>query len=237
MCGRFTLAKEEDELLERFDAIGLSFPYVPRYNIAPRQWVTAVLRKDGVNRIGQLQWGLLPPWAKDERMASQLLNAKAETIREKPSFRKAYLSKRCLIPADGFYEWKLTPRGKQPMRIQLKDRGIFSMAGLYEFWKDPNMPDRQAIATCTVITTTPNRLMEGIHDRMPVILSREDEHRWLDRHEDPDLLYQLLRPYPAEDMIAYPVSKLVGNVKNELPECIDEMSHEYGDVDEEPTLF
>ncbi|MFD2615622.1 SOS response-associated peptidase [Paenibacillus gansuensis] len=233
MCGRFTLTKEEDELLDRFEAVGLSFPYVPRYNVAPRQYVTAVIRGDNGNRVGQLQWGLIPSWAKDEKMASQLLNAKAETVLEKPSFRNSFLHKRCLIPADGFYEWRKTPRGKQPMRIQMKHRGIFSMAGLYETWSDPAQPGR-SIATCTILTTAPNSLMEPIHDRMPVILRREDEDIWLSRDmTDKERLLQLCRPFPSEEMMAYPVSPLVGSVKNESPECIQEAEY----IPDEPLLF
>jgi putative SOS response-associated peptidase YedK len=151
----------------------------------------------------------------------KMINARAESITEKPVFRASFQRKRCLIPADSFYEWKKIGTDKQPMRILRKDEGIFSMAGLYDTW---TAPDGQKVSTCTIITTTPNELMADIHDRMPVILKLEDEKIWLDRTQKVENLQALLRPFPAEDMFAYPVSKIVGNVKNDSPECTEALN-------------
>ncbi|QDX94370.1 SOS response-associated peptidase [Brevibacillus laterosporus] len=164
--------------------------------------------------MGQLRWGLIPSWSKDEKMAYKMINAKAETIREKPSFKNLFIRKRCIIPADGFYEWMKIGNDKQPMRIMVKDKGVFSLAGLYDTWKSP---DGGRINTCTIITTKPNTLMADIHDRMPVIIKREDESLWLNRDvQDGELLESLLLPFEEEQMQAYPVSKMVGNVRNDF---------------------
>ncbi|GIM48485.1 putative SOS response-associated peptidase YoqW [Collibacillus ludicampi] len=219
MCGRFTLTVPVESLIERFQVDQVPFDYQPRYNIAPGQLITAVVAHERKKRIGQLKWGLIPSWAKDEKIGYKMINAKAETVQEKPAFRNAFKKRRCIIPADGFYEWKRNEDGsKQPMRIMLKDKSIFGMAGLYETWI---APDGQKVHSCTIITTKPNGLMEQIHDRMPVILRREDEGIWLDREKaDLELLQSLLEPYPEEEMFAYPVQPMVGNVKNDVPECI-----------------
>lgn len=221
MCGRFTLTVTEDQLKMRFDLEDVPFDYQPRYNIAPGQMVTAVIAQAGQKRIGELKWGLVPAWAKDPSIGFKTINAKSETVAEKPSFKNAFQRKRCLIPADGFYEWQQTASGKQPMRILLKEREIFSMAGLYDTW---TAPDGTKLHTCTLLTTKPNSLVAPIHDRMPVILRREEEDLWLDReHFDGDLLHSLLIPYPEAEMFAYPVSPMVGQVKNDLPACIAEL--------------
>ncbi|QDX94699.1 SOS response-associated peptidase [Brevibacillus laterosporus] len=221
MCGRFTLFVKPDDLKERYSLEEIPFELIPRYNIAPTQHITAIINDKGRNRIGQLKWGLIPSWSKDEKMAYKMINAKAETIREKPSFKKLFIRKRCIIPADGFYEWKKIDSDKQPMRIMMKDEGIFSLAGLYDTWTSP---EGVRINTCTIITTKPNTLMADIHDRMPVIIKREDESLWLNRDvQDGELLESLLLPFDEEQMKAYPVSKMVGNVRNDLPECIAEI--------------
>lgn len=222
MCGRFTLTVTPDQLAMRFEAAEPEFGYVPRYNIAPGQNITAVIQSEGKNRIGQLKWGLVPHWAQDEKIGYKMINAKSETVAEKPAFKSAFLRKRCLIPADGFYEWQKTADGgKQPMRILLKHQDLFAFAGLYETW---TAPDGSKLHTCTVLTTKPNGLVAPIHDRMPVILRREDEAIWLDREkQDAELLHSLLVPYPEDEMYAYPVDKMVGNVRNEVPDCIVSM--------------
>lgn len=219
MCGRYTLTVTLDELMAYYWVDAVSIPYhQPRYNVAPGQMIMAVIHDGTQNRIGELKWGLIPSWAKDEKGAGRMINARAETLSEKPAYRIPFMRKRCLIPADGFYEWKKTDRGKQPMRIVLKGGGIFSFAGLYDTWI---APDGRKISTCTIVTTEPNRLMVDIHDRMPVILTGEDEHRWLDRNiRDPEILKPLLKPYPAEQMTAYPVTPAVGNAKLDLPDFI-----------------
>lgn len=221
MCGRFTFAVTPEMFMQRYNLEQLSFDLEPRYNIAPSQMIPAVLQERGQNRAGQLKWGLVPRWAQDERIGFKMINARAETVADKPAFREAFRRKRCILPADGFYEWKRVDGSKQPMRIMLKSEQVFSMAGLYETW---TAPDGRKVHSCTVITTKPNELVQDIHDRMPVILRPEDEDLWLNREAfDPDLLQSLLRPFPADEMTAYPVAAMVGNVRNDLPECIRPM--------------
>ncbi|XOS94503.1 SOS response-associated peptidase [Brevibacillus laterosporus] len=164
--------------------------------------------------MGKLKWGLIPSWSKDEKMAYKMINAKAETIRKKPSFKNLFNRKRCIIPSDGFYEWMKIGNDKQPMRIMMKDEGVFSLAGLYDTWINS---EGARINTCTIITTKPNTLMADIHDRMPVIIKREDESLWLNRDvQDGELLESLLLPFDEKQMKAYPVSKMVGNVINDF---------------------
>ncbi|MBD0380416.1 SOS response-associated peptidase [Paenibacillus sedimenti] len=223
MCGRYTITVMLEELLLRYD-IYYKYPskYSPKYNVAPGQMVMAIVHDGEKNRLGELRWGLIPEWANDEKIAYQTLNARSETLSDKPAFRTPFQRKRCLIPADSFYEWKGTGKQKQPMRIMLKSKGIFSMAGLYDTWVSP---DGAKISTCTVVTTAPNELVADIHDRMPVILPREAEAAWLDRRiTNTEVLRPMLKPYPAEEMIAYPVSGRVGNVRNDDESCIEELS-------------
>ncbi len=223
MCGRFTVVVTMDELIRRYLTEQPMARYnTPRYNIAPMQEVWAVIHDGVKNRLGELRWGLVPSWAKDDKIGSKTINARAETLLERASFKTLVGRKRALIPADGFYEWKKSGNMKQPMRITLKDDALFSMAGLYDTWQ---APDGSRLSTCTIITTTPNDLMADIHDRMPVILHPEDEAFWLDRsNSDIDALTALLKPYPADKMRAYPVSPIVGNVKNDSEECIAEQA-------------
>lgn len=219
MCGRFTLTVTPEELMLHFYSnLSGSAAYQPRFNISPAQMVVAVIHDGHKNRIGSLKWGLLPSWAKDEKM--MLVNARAETLREKPAFKLPLARKRCLIPADSFYEWRITSQGKQPMRILLKSENMFSMAGLYDTWI---APDGRKVSSCTIITTTPNSLVADIHHRMPVIVSPQDEAVWLNKDiQDPGTLMPLLTPFPAEEMKAYPVSPRVGNARYDDPECIQE---------------
>lgn len=225
MCGRYTITISLEELLLRFHIDGeFTLYHRPRYNVAPGQLVPAVINDGQRNRIGELKWGLVPQWAKEESIGAKMMNARAETVAEKPAYRLPFERKRCVIPADGFYEWKKKDGGKskQPMRIVLKDEAVFAMAGLYDTW---TAPDGRKISTCTIVTTAPNRLMADIHDRMPVILRPEHEALWLDRGvRETSRLLDLLRPYPAEEMRAYPVASGVGNVNNDDPECIREIA-------------
>ncbi|MEK4510436.1 SOS response-associated peptidase [Paenibacillus anaericanus] len=223
MCGRYTITVTIEQLMIRYmtDDVAMA-QYGPRYNVAPMQYIPAVINTSSGNRIGQLRWGLVPSRAKDDKHASKLINARAETLLEKPSFKKLISTRRCIIPADGFYEWKKQDDGKQPMRIVMSDRSIFSMAGLYDIWVDA---EGKKTSTCTIITTTPNRLMEDIYDRMPVILRPEDEADWLGRNNnDVQSLLALLKPYDASKMSAYPVSSAVGNVRNDSKELIEQLS-------------
>ncbi len=220
MCGRFTLFAPADEIARRFQ-VANRFPdsYYPRYNIAPTQPVLAVISDGKQNRIGYLRWGLIPPWAKDEKIGNKLINARAETLTEKPSFREAVRRRRCLIVADGFYEWAQTVHGKQPMRVQLKDGRLFAMAGLWERWR---APDGNWVNTCTIVTTEANERLKAIHPRMPVILAEEDEATWLDPSLEDAVFWQpLLKSYPADEMVAYPVSNKVNRASYDAPELIE----------------
>jgi len=221
MCGRYTIVVSMEELMMRYlNELPMDKFHIPRFNVAPMQNVTAVIHDGTRNRLGELRWGLVPSWAKDDKIGSKMINARAETLLEKNAFKLLVRRKRAIVPADGFYEWKKNGNLKQPMRITMKDGSLFSMAGLYDTWI---APDGRKISTCTIITTEPNGLMADIHDRMPVILRPEDEAEWLDRgNEDTRGLMTLLRPFAADKMRAYPVSPKVGNVKNDTPDCIEE---------------
>jgi putative SOS response-associated peptidase YedK len=223
MCGRYTIVVSMEELMLRYlDELPTNRYHTPRYNVAPMQNILAVVHDGEKNRLGEMRWGLVPSWASDDRLGSKMINARAETLLEKTSFKNLIRRKRAIIPADGFYEWKQVGDTKQPMRITMKDKAIFSMAALYDIW---TAPDGRKISTCTIITTTPNRLMEDIHSRMPVILRPEDEASWLNRgNDDIEQLTSLLRQYSADEMRAYPVSSLVGNVKNDSEQCIVEQT-------------
>jgi putative SOS response-associated peptidase YedK len=219
MCGRFTLSLDGAGLQQAFpDFTPPAGTVAARYNIAPTQPV-AVVTNDGKNRIEFFHWGLIPSWAKDPSIGHKLINARAETLAEKPSFRSAYKRRRCLVLADGFYEWrKDDAKTKTPLYIRLKDGQPFAFAGLWEVWHSP-LGDE--IPSCAIITTEPNSLMASIHNRMPVILPRGEWREWLDPAERGAISLQgLLVPYPAEAMMAYPVSTAVNNPRVDAPELI-----------------
>ncbi|MFN4219045.1 MAG: SOS response-associated peptidase [Candidatus Bipolaricaulia bacterium] len=222
MCGRFTLTLSTAQIEARF-GVPLPAQYKPRYNIAPTQEILALIADDQGRRIEPLRWGLIPHWAKDPQIAQKLINARAETLFEKPSFRDAVRRRRCLILADGFYEWRQTPSGKKtPVYVRLKSREPFGFAGLWESW---NSPDGQTLKTCTIITTEPNELIKPIHNRMPVIVSREYEELWLDPSPKARAeLERVLRPYHAEELELYDVSATVNSPSNDGPECIAPVS-------------
>lgn len=212
MCGRFTFTDFEG-IEERFQIPQPNLK--PNYNVAPTQDVPVIVNH---GQLAMFRWGLIPFWAKDAAIGNKMINARAETIDEKPSFKHSLQRKRCLVVADGFYEWKKEGSTKRPHRITLKNKELFGFAGLWDTWKSPSGD----IVSCTIITTTPNELMEGIHDRMPVILSRDSERVWLDQSiVDGGYLKSLLVPYPAERMMAYEVSAFVNSVKNNGPECLE----------------
>ena len=219
MCGRFTLATDPSEVNEDFQGIEFPAQFAARFNIAPTQPVLAI-RNDGRQVADFLVWGLIPSWAKDPTIGSRLINARGETLAEKPAFRGAYKYKRCLIPADGFYEWKAQPSAKPkvPYYVQLKSRKPFAFAGLWDEWRSS---DGSVVQSCAIITTSPNELMASIHNRMPVILRSKDYGEWLDHApRPPDSLQHLIQPLPAELMQAYPVSTLVNSPSNDSPEVI-----------------
>jgi len=217
MCGRYTLAADPAKIAERFGLDPQDAGPPPRYNIAPGQDVPIIVN-EGRNRVRILRWGLVPSWAKDAAFGRRLINARAETLRDKPSFREAFARRRCLIPADGFYEWRREPGQKRvPMRFAFKSREPFAFAGLWESWRDPQGRD---IKTFTIVTTEANDLVRPHHPRMPAILRPETEAAWLDSgSDDPSRLASLLAPYPAKDMDAYEVSDLVNSPANDMPAC------------------
>jgi len=220
MCGRFTLTTNLGAVAARFGVSRFleEAGRVPRYNIAPTQLVI-VVNDDGTRHLTQMRWGLIPSWAKDPAIGNRMINARAETVATKPAFRVALRKRRCLMPADGFYEWQPIGRRKQPVYITLKTREPFSFAGLWETWTSSN---GEEILSCTIITTEANELLTPIHDRMPVILTRDAEAVWLDPAiQDPARLLPLLTPYRAEEMEVYPVNLRVNNPGNDGPECIE----------------
>ncbi len=220
MCGRFTLVVSPEQLQTAFPWIGESANQVqPRYNIAPTQPVAVIPNREP-RKLDHFVWGLIPSWAKDPKMGSRMINARAEGVAEKPSFRAAFRRRRCLIPATGFYEWQKNPgqKSKTPMYIQLKSGSPFAFAGLWEDWRSP---DGSQVLSCTIITTEPNSFMAPIHNRMPVILPPDAYDTWLAIGEvERGALQSLLKPYPAEEMTAFPVSTLVNSPANDLPQCI-----------------
>ncbi len=220
MCGRFTLTAGKKKLAESFAEFEPPEQLAPRYNIAPSQPI-AVVANNGENKVEFFQWGLIPSWAKDPKIGNRMINARSETLAEKPSFRNAYKRRRCLILADGFYEWHKNPdKTKTPMYIQLESRDPFAFAGLWELW---HSPDGDHLLSCTIITTQPNAFMANIHNRMPVILPRQAYKQWLDpaEHKSTEQLQALLVPYPAKEMTAHPVSTTVNNPRNDVPDCIE----------------
>jgi putative SOS response-associated peptidase YedK len=210
MCGRYSFVPGE-QLFERFAAENQQLPLHPQPNVAPGSTMPVVVR-NSPNRVALMQWGLVPFFAKEPRTSYKTINARAETVSTAPTFRRPFRTRRCLVPASGFYEWKQTEHGKVPHYIRLKNHDLFAFAGLYDIWQDGAGNE---LTTYTIITTTPNSLMAPIHHRMPVLLRREDEDVWLDKAvQDVESLLALLRPYPADEMEAYPVSKAVNNPAN-----------------------
>jgi putative SOS response-associated peptidase YedK len=219
MCGRFILTVEPADLEDAYPEFNYPSELTARYNIAPTQPVL-VVPNDGTNRADYFVWGLIPSWAKDPTIGSRLINARAETLAEKPSFRSAYKYHRCIIFANGFYEWKTVPGSKikTPHLIKLKSGKPFAFAGLWEHWQSP---DGSEIKSATIITTTPNELMATIHDRMPVILPQTGFTQWLDPQPVfPVNLKSLLVPYPSNEMESYPVSTKVNSPANDRPELV-----------------
>ncbi len=222
MCGRYTLTVSAEVLAQEFGITG-PLPQLPSsYNIAPAREVAAVrAEEDGTRMLELLWWGLIPSWADDPGIGNKLINARSETVAEKPSFRRAFRERRCLILADGFYEWQKTDDGKQPYYIRMKDGSPFAFAGLWESWRGNGKQTR----SCTILTTDANDLVGEIHHRMPVILPPEDYELWLApdvREAEP--LHTLLRPYPSEAMEAYPVSRFVNRPANDGERCIESMA-------------
>lgn len=218
MCGRYTLAAEVEQLQARFQFDAPVPDYAPSYNIAPSQDVLAVIRDEEANRAGLLRWGLVPSWAKDPKVGYRMINARAESAAEKPSFRRALRQRRCLVVADGYYEWQRRDKQKIPMYVRLRSREPFAFAGLWERWHGP---DDTTLVTCTILTTEANEWIEPVHHRMPVILDASQEALWLDRSvTEPEALQPLLEPVQADILEAYAVSSQVNSARNNSPACI-----------------
>ena len=217
MCGRYTLRTPVDSLVERFKIDEYPSSITPSYNVAPTQEVAAVVEEEEKRKLEVFHWGLIPSWAKDHAIGNKMINARAETVSEKPSFRSAFKKRRCLILADGFYEWQKTESVKQPYHINMEDGSPFAFAGLWEIWKNG-----EEIRSCTIITTEANDLMNEIHHRMPVILHPEDYGMWLDPDfDEKELLTSLLQPYPSDEMEAYTVSTRVNKPSNNEPSVVE----------------
>jgi putative SOS response-associated peptidase YedK len=224
MCGRFALKTPPLKIQEHF-YLPEEVDLPPRYNIAPSQNIAVVRQLPGnsFRNLNLLRWGLVPFWAGDIKIGHRLINARGETVSEKPSFRAAFRKRRCLIPADGFYEWLHTGSTKQPMFLQLTGATLFSFAGLWESWTGP---DGSRLESCTIITTKPNALIRHVHDRMPVILHPDQYDSWLQEITPPPVLQKMLSPYPAEGMEMYPVSQAVNSPKNDTPACVEPLKQQ-----------
>ncbi|MCC6484430.1 MAG: SOS response-associated peptidase [Armatimonadetes bacterium] len=230
MCGRYTLTEVSPEALRKIFLLQHVPELRPRYNIAPSQDIAVIRegRDTGARNVEMLHWGLIPSWAKEEKIGNRMINLRAETVAQKPGFKGAFRYRRCLIPADGFYEWALpdsSPR-KQPVYIRRIDAQPFAFGGLWDRWVSPDGAD---IESCTIITTQPNNLISPLHDRMPVIIGPQNYAEWLSpENHDTQTLLRLLAPSPSEELEAYPVSPIVNNPRNEDPACIAPLAQPSG---------
>lgn len=225
MCGRFVRKSTITVIEDEFDIYEVQWAFEPSYNIAPSQDIACVVGNGG-NRLVKFRWGLVPFWANDPSIGYKMINARAETLTQKKSFARAFKTQRCLIVADGFYEWRKLADGKSkvPMYIHLRVGRPFGLAGLYEKWKSK---DGMMLQTCTIITTQPNELMMPIHNRMPVIIAPNDRNVWLDKEiQDPGVLMPMLRPYASDRMEAYSVSKRVNSPSYNETDCIEPLNAE-----------
>src|SRR6202047_2908820 len=214
MCGRYRLSRRKQIIEEHFDAVSSEEDWSPRFNIAPTHSVPVILQnpKEPVWELSLMRWGLIPSWAKDSSAAARMINARSETAATKPAFRDALKSRRCLIPADGFYEWMRMEKTKQPYCFEINNGELFAFAGLWERWKDPT---GNWIKTCSILTTTPNAVASAVHDRMPVILDPDSYDLWLDPGmKDVSAASEMLKPYDARRVRGYPVSTRINHVAN-----------------------
>ena len=228
MCGRYRLSKTEKYLVEKFGvSIADDFRYIPRYNVAPTQEVAVIRQDQGSPKrvLSAMRWGLIPYWAKDVSIGNRMINARAEGCADKTAFKEPLVKRRCLIPADGFYEWQRSGSGrhatKQPFLFKMKDDSAFAFAGIWERWKSP---DGRVIESCSIFTTEPNEIAREVHDRMPVILAPEHYDLWLDpKFNDVEELQAMLKPFDARLMDKVPVSDRVNSPANDDPECAAEV--------------
>jgi putative SOS response-associated peptidase YedK len=230
MCGRFTLTADGESVKRAYGLVDAPFDHRPRFNIAPQQDVLVVANGRAGRRAGIMRWGLVPSWAETAADGARMINARSETVSEKPAYREAFQQRRCLIPADGFYEWRNTGSIKIPMRVTTDQP--FAFAGLWERWQ---RGDDAPLFTCTILTTSPAASIAHIHDRMPVMLRPDQFDLWLADDTDPQMLQTLLQPYRSEELHAYPVSTRVNKVDNDDPECIAPVAAQ--SVAEQTSLF
>lgn len=232
MCGRFTVAVSREELMEEFGLTEPPFDIRPRYNLAPSQIAPVILRgKDGALRLEGFRWGLVPYWARQADAGNRMINARAESLATRPAFRDAFERRRCLVPADGWYEWRKEGTRKVPMWIHLRSRRPFAFAGLWERWRSG--PGGEWLHTFAIVTTDAAPAVRHIHDRMPVVLPRQLRDRWLEAGAEPAELAALVRPYAGDDLEAWPVSRLVNSPDNDVPDCLAEVTS----ADEQPRLI
>ena len=218
MCGRFAIKFDVLDAEREFDVKEVLHQFQPNYNVAPMQNIPVVFNQDGSNVLDVFRWGLIPHWAKDEKLAYKMINSRIESVAEKPSFRRAFMEGRVLIPASGFYEWKKAGDTKQPYFIHLKEKDLFAFAGISSKWTNPK---GEVIKTCSIITSSPNKFMEKIHDRMPVILSKKFEQKWISPEvHDKDYLLSMLAPYADKELDAYEVSTAVNSPRNNSPDIL-----------------
>ena len=231
MCGRYSITKDLSELEKLVKFICKITEFKPRYNIAPRSKGPVLVNENGQNVLKEMRWGLIPSWAKDETIADKLINARAETLTEKPCFKKPFQKQRCLIPADGYYEWQKTGQGKIPFRFTMADDRFFCIAGLWERWIRPNLEgelalddagpsNSQIVETFTIITCEPNLMAAKVHNRMPVILGPEHYSWWLESKFEPDFLKTFLRPFSADKMACMRVSATINDARNDEVGCL-----------------
>jgi putative SOS response-associated peptidase YedK len=218
VCGRFVQASSPTLLAEYFhvDEVALEADPPPSWNVAPRAEVLTIVEREGARRLEQMRWGLVPSWAPDPGVGDRMINARAESVMEKPAFRTAFERRRCIIPADGFYEWQAVGAKKQPIYITASSGNPFAFAGLWEVWRDASQPDGHWLRTCSVITTAANSVVAPVHDRMPVMLDESEWAEWLDRSgQDLGALAALLDPAPDDSLDLWPVSPRVNSARND----------------------
>ncbi len=235
MCGRYRLGRGREAFVKYFGTDADDLDWSPRFNIAPTQDVPVVRqdRSEPKRSLSLLRWGLIPRWAADASLGAKLINARSETVADKPSFRACLRERRCLVPADGFYEWKRESKSKQPYCFALSDDSPFAFAGIWDRWR---APDGSALETCSILTTGPNSLMADVHDRMPVILARDAYDLWLDpAFKNVEDLTALFRPYHPDGMKKYPVSTRVNDAANDDPQCAEPIT--IAATVEQSTLF
>jgi len=217
MCGRYSLTKPIKTIKEHFQAMTVFLDHSPRYNIAPSQTAPVVIQGDQDLELHGMRWGLIPSWAKEAKIGHRMINARSETVDQKPSFRSSFKQRRCLIPTDGFFEWRVHENDKRPQYIHLNSDGLFAFAGLWSEWNE----GEKILQTFTILTTQANRQLKPIHERMPVILSEDTYLSWLDRQSSPDLLKTLLLPYPEGLLTHHEISKKINSPKNDTPDCLE----------------